>query len=173
MKKSRIRDREKHLGSATLTMTVERLWKCGKRAAKSVFSFALTMLKIGTPTSLYLLVFYPESHFIWNSSRLMIVFFFCSRKVIYWLYNTYRTIYIVPNPQTSWSSICHFFCWLGELFLFYIQMDSNMSLLVPCFCSIFRWILICPSLPQSPDLLVFPATYPPPPTHRLWDLTCT
>ena len=36
-----------------------------------------------------------------------------------------------------------------------------------CFCSIFRWTLICPSLPQSPDLLVFPATYPPPPTHTL------
>ena len=24
-----------------------------------------------------------------------------------------------------------FFCWLGELLPFYIQMDSNMSLLVP------------------------------------------
>ncbi len=34
-----------------------------------------------------------------------------------------------------------------------------------CFCSIFRWTLICPSLSQSPDLLVFPATYPPPLPH--------
>ena len=35
-----------------------------------------------------------------------------------------------------------------------------------CFCSIFRRTLICPSLSQSPDLLVFPATYPPlPHTH--------
>ena len=43
-----------------------------------------------------------------------------------------------------------------------------------CCCSIFRGTLICSSLPQSPDLLVFPATYPPPPpTHRLWDLTYT
>jgi hypothetical protein len=35
-----------------------------------------------------------------------------------------------------------------------------------CCRSIFRRTLICPSLPQSPDLLVFPATYTPPPhTH--------
>ncbi len=33
-----------------------------------------------------------------------------------------------------------------------------------CFCSIFRWTLICPSLSQSPGLLVFPATYHPPHT---------
>jgi len=32
-----------------------------------------------------------------------------------------------------------------------------------CCRSIFSWTLICSSLPQSPDLLVFPATYPPPP----------
>jgi hypothetical protein len=32
-----------------------------------------------------------------------------------------------------------------------------------CCRSIFRWTLICPSLSQSPDLLVFPATYTPPP----------
>ncbi len=31
-----------------------------------------------------------------------------------------------------------------------------------CFCSIFRRTLMCPSLSQSPDLLVFPATYTPP-----------
>ena len=45
-----------------------------------------------------------------------------------------------------------------------------------CCRSIFRWTLICPSLSQSPDLLVFPATYTPPsppPTHWLWDLTWT
>ncbi len=30
-----------------------------------------------------------------------------------------------------------------------------------CCCPIFRWTLICPSLSQSPDLLVFPATYTP------------
>ena len=32
-----------------------------------------------------------------------------------------------------------------------------------CCRSIFSWTLICSSLPQSPDLLGFPATYPPPP----------
>ncbi len=33
-----------------------------------------------------------------------------------------------------------------------------------CCHSLFRWTLICPSLSQSPDLLVFPATYTPPHT---------
>ena len=35
-----------------------------------------------------------------------------------------------------------------------------------CCRSIFRWTLMCPSLPQSPDLLVFPGHIPPPP-HTL------
>jgi hypothetical protein len=34
-----------------------------------------------------------------------------------------------------------------------------------CCHSIFRRTQTCPSLSQSPDLLVFPATYTPPPTH--------
>ncbi len=35
-----------------------------------------------------------------------------------------------------------------------------------CCRSIFRWTLMCPSLPQSPDLLVFPGHVHPPP-HTL------
>jgi hypothetical protein len=49
---------------------------------------------------------------------------------------------------------------LGLAFVIYFGGWEN------CCRSIFSWTLICSSLPQSPDLLVFPATYPPPP-HTL------
>ena len=42
-----------------------------------------------------------------------------------------------------------------------------------CCRSIFRWTLMCPSLPQSPDLLVFPGHIPPPPHTLIVGLTWT
>ncbi len=50
---------------------------------------------------------------------------------------------------------------LGLAFVIYFGGWEN------CCRSIFSWTLICSSLPQSPDLLVFPAIYTPPPTHTL------
>ncbi len=53
--------------------------------------------------------------------------------------------------------------------LYQIRRPLGLVFVIPfvgwknCFCSIFSWTLICPSLTQSPGLMVFPATYPPPP----------
>ena len=84
--------------------------------------------------------------------------------------NVYRIgqpVLLQPNLQTN--PVLGIWAINLSQILYQIRRPPGLAFVISfvgwenCCRSIFSWTLICSSLPHSPDLLGFPATYPPPP----------